>query len=36
MEYKAFAEAAGAKLVPNAKSEDATLLAWAPLQQHAA
>jgi len=36
MEYKAFAEAAGAKLVPNSKSEDATLLAWAPLQQHAA
>ncbi len=36
MEYKAFAEAAGAKLVPNAKSEDSTLLAWAPLRQHAA
>ncbi len=36
MEYKAFAEAAGAKLVPNSKSEDATLLAWAPLGQRVA
>jgi hypothetical protein len=36
MEYKAFAEAAGAKLVPNAKSEDTTLLAWSPLAQSAA
>ena len=31
IEYKAFAEAAGAKLVPNSKSEDASLLAWAPI-----
>ena len=31
IEYKALAEAAGAKLVPNSKTEDATLLAWAPL-----
>jgi hypothetical protein len=36
MEYKAFAEAAGARLVPNAKPEDSTLLAWAPLRQRAA
>lgn len=32
MEYKAFAEAYGAKLVPNSRPEDSSLLAWAPLK----
>ena len=32
MDYKAIAEAFGAKLVPNTNTEDASLLAWAPLK----
>ncbi len=36
MEYKELAEAAGAVLVPNSKSEASALLAWAPIAKRAA
>ena len=32
IDYKAMAEEAGIKLVPNSQSNDSTLLAWAPLK----